>query len=167
MSNEIDPGRESSSSGVNLLPTFLGVAIALLVCATVLIIGLAGRSTGGLKIPAGYNVVKVQEFTFGFKLPSTTLPAGNNLFVDDNTATIPHEFVIFKTDDPGDHLPLEADKTVKEDAPGLEAVVDSGSDIPPGQTRLLAADLEPGHYVLVCNLPGHYQGGMHVDITVK
>jgi uncharacterized cupredoxin-like copper-binding protein len=164
MTNEGVPGR---SSGANLLPTFLGVAIALLVCATVLIIGLAGRSTGGLDIPAGYNVVKLDEFTYGFKLATLTLPAGNNLFVDHNTATIPHEFVIFKTDDPADHLPLETDKTVEEDAPGLETVVDSGSDIPSGQTRLLSADLEPGHYVLVCNLPGHYQGGMRVDITVK
>jgi uncharacterized cupredoxin-like copper-binding protein len=32
---------------------------------------------------------------------------------------------------------------------------------------LLAANLEAGHYVLVCNLPGHYQGGMRVDLTVK
>lgn len=167
MTNEGDAARPSSSSGVNLLPTFLGVAIALLVCATVLIIGLASRSTGGLKIPAGYNVVKLDEFTYGFKIPTMTLPAGNNLFVDHNTATIPHEFVIFKTDAPGDHLPLKGDKDIEEESPALEAVVDSGSDIPAGETRLLAANLESGHYVLVCNLPGHYQGGMHVDITVK
>jgi uncharacterized cupredoxin-like copper-binding protein len=167
MTNHGDPDRGARASGANLLPTFLGVAIALLVCATVLIIGLAGRSTGGLEIPAGYNVVKLDEFTYGFKLPSTTLPAGNNLFVVRNPATIPHEVVIFKTDAPADRLPLEADKSVAEDAPSLEAVVDSGSDIPPGQTRLLAADLEPGHYVLVCNLPGHYQGGMRLDLTVK
>ncbi|MDQ1379672.1 MAG: hypothetical protein QOG65_2595 [Actinomycetota bacterium] len=166
-SDESDHVAEHTSSGVNLLPTFLGVAVALLVCATVLIIGLAGRSTGGLKMPAGYNVVQVQEFTYGFRLPSTTLPAGNNLFVDHNTASIPHEFVIFKTNDPGDQLPLAPDQTVKEDSTALEDVVDSGTDIPPGDTRLMAADLAPGHYVLVCNLPGHYQGGMHVDITVK
>jgi uncharacterized cupredoxin-like copper-binding protein len=155
-------------SGVNLVPTFLGVAVALLVCATVLIIGLAGRSTGGLKIPPGYNVVHVDEFTYGFRIPTTTLPAGNTLFVDRNVATIPHEFVIFKTDDPASKLPLKPDGTADEDSPALEDDVDSGSAVPPGQTRLLAADLEPGHYVLVCNLPpNHYQSGMRVDITVK
>ncbi len=154
------------SSSVSLLPTFLGVSLALLVCAVIIIIGLAGRSTGGLKIPAGYNVVKVEEFSYGFRLP-TNLPAGNTLFVADNTATIPHEFVIFKTDVPADQLPLGDDKDVVEDSPLLETAVDSGSDIPAGTKRLLAADLEPGHYALVCNLPGHYGLGMRLDLTVQ
>jgi hypothetical protein len=158
---------ERETPSPSLLPTFLGVSVALLVCAVIIIIGLAGRSTGGLKLPAGYNVVKVDEFTYGFRLPTTSLPAGNTLFVDDNIAQIPHEFVIFKTDLPGDRLPLGPDKDVVEDSRELEDAVDSGSDIPPSQTRLLAADLEPGHYVLVCNLPGHYGLGMHVDITVS
>jgi uncharacterized cupredoxin-like copper-binding protein len=156
-----------SESGVNLVPTFLGVAVVLLVASTLLIIGLASRSTGGLKIPTGTNVVHVQEFTYGFRLASTTLPAGNNVFVDDNQGAIPHEFVIFKTDAPAAQLPLKADKSVDEDSKALEDDVDSGSDIPAGTTRILAANLEPGHYALVCNLPGHYQLGMHVDITVK
>jgi uncharacterized cupredoxin-like copper-binding protein len=26
--------------------------------------------------------------------------------------------------------------------------------------------LAPGHYVAVCNLPGHYHNGMRVDFTV-
>jgi uncharacterized cupredoxin-like copper-binding protein len=167
MANESDVTADRTASGVSLLPTFLGVAIALLVCATVLIIGLADRSTGGLKIPAGTNVVKLEEFTYGFKLSSATLPAGNNLFVAHNTAPIPHEFVLFKTDIPANRLPLEADKSVAEDAKGLEVVADSGSDLAPGETRLIAAALEPGHYALVCNLAGHYQGGMLMDITVK
>jgi uncharacterized cupredoxin-like copper-binding protein len=31
---------------------------------------------------------------------------------------------------------------------------------------VLTADLSPGHYALVCNLPGHYKAGMHVDFWV-
>jgi uncharacterized cupredoxin-like copper-binding protein len=27
--------------------------------------------------------------------------------------------------------------------------------------------LKPGHYVLICNLSGHYTSGQHVDLTVK
>lgn len=26
--------------------------------------------------------------------------------------------------------------------------------------------LPAGHYVLLCNLPGHYAGGMRADLTV-
>jgi uncharacterized cupredoxin-like copper-binding protein len=27
--------------------------------------------------------------------------------------------------------------------------------------------LAPGHYVLICNIAGHYQLGMHTSLTVK
>lgn len=27
--------------------------------------------------------------------------------------------------------------------------------------------LAPGHYALICNLPGHSLGGMHADFDVK
>ena len=56
---------------------------------------------------------------------------------------------------------------VNEDAPALNSVLDSGSSLRPGETRLLATTLAPGHYVLVCNLPGHFRAGMHVDVTVQ
>ena len=29
------------------------------------------------------------------------------------------------------------------------------------------ANVGRDHYVMVCNLPGHFNAGMHVDITVK
>ena len=27
--------------------------------------------------------------------------------------------------------------------------------------------LTPGHYALICNIPGHYSSGMHTDFTVS
>src|SRR2546425_1192379 len=36
----------------------------------------------------------------------------------------------------------------------------------PGQTKPLVITLLPGHYALMCNLPGHYRMGMHQDFTV-
>jgi uncharacterized cupredoxin-like copper-binding protein len=158
---------EPQSSNVDLMPTFLGVAIALLIVATILIIGLARRHTG-VSLPRGYNVVHVTEFTYGIQLANTTIPAGNTLFIDKNTGSIPHEFVLFKTDRPAADLPLAADGTADEDSPLLEDDADSGSALAPGETRLLTADLEPGHYALVCNLPpNHYKAGMRIDVTVK
>jgi len=159
---------QSQSPRVNLLPTFFGVAIALLIAATLLIVGLARRHTGGVSLPPGYTVVHVSEFTYGIQIASSTIPTGNTLFVVKNTSTIPHEFVLFKTDKPADALPLASDGTVDEDSSLLEDDADSGSALAPGETRLLTADLVPGHYALVCNLPpNHYKSGMHIDITVK
>jgi len=37
----------------------------------------------------------------------------------------------------------------------------------PGKTRRLALGLKPGKYVLICNVPGHYQAGMRVGFTVR
>jgi uncharacterized cupredoxin-like copper-binding protein len=37
----------------------------------------------------------------------------------------------------------------------------------PGAAKTLALNLAPGHYALVCNLPGHYKAGMYADLTVK
>ena len=36
----------------------------------------------------------------------------------------------------------------------------------PGATKTITIDLKPGHYVLFCNLPGHYAAGMHQDFWV-
>lgn len=159
---------EEPKSNVNLMPTFLAVAVVMLIVATILIVGLAGRRTGGVSLPPGYNVVHVTESTYGIQLANTTLPAGNTLFVDKNIGSIPHEFVLFETDRRADNLPLKPDGTADEDSPLLEDDADSGSALTAGETRLLTAKLEPGHYVLVCNLPpNHYKAGMRIDITVK
>ena len=40
-------------------------------------------------------------------------------------------------------------------------------DIAGGKSKKLTANLKAGHYVLICNLPGHYKGGMRSDFTVK
>jgi uncharacterized cupredoxin-like copper-binding protein len=40
--------------------------------------------------------------------------------------------------------------------------------MPPGHTESFKTDyLTPGHYVAVCNLPGHYKLGMSLNVTVK
>ena len=36
-----------------------------------------------------------------------------------------------------------------------------------GETGDLHLDLRPGHYVLYCNLEGHYLGGMHASFDVR
>jgi uncharacterized cupredoxin-like copper-binding protein len=36
----------------------------------------------------------------------------------------------------------------------------------PGAVMMLTLKLAPGHYAVVCNLPGHYASGMHQDFFV-
>jgi uncharacterized cupredoxin-like copper-binding protein len=151
----------------SLAPTFLGVTAALLVCAVLIIGGLVARPAGGLKLPTGYTVVHVDEFDYGFHIPAGPLPSGKVLFVDTNRGSIPHELVMFKTASATAALPMRKDGDLDEDSSKLENVVDSGSALAPGESRVMSADLEPGSYLIVCNLPSHLKLGMHEAVTVK
>ncbi len=88
--------------------------------------------------------------------------AGTVTFAVSNTGAMPHELVVLKTDvDPG-KLPTTGSGTADEDGRlGEVAQLTPGSD-----TMYLTLDLEPGKYVLLCNVPGHYALGQYVGFTV-
>jgi uncharacterized cupredoxin-like copper-binding protein len=73
--------------------------------------------------------------------------------------------VIIKTDVKSDSLPVD-DSEVNEDDPRLEHI-DELEDLTQGIQTSFVTKLEPGHYAFICNLPEHYQLGMHVDFTVR
>jgi uncharacterized cupredoxin-like copper-binding protein len=98
--------------------------------------------------------------------PVATLPAGIVSFDVSNRGPSTHEFVIFETDRPADQLPLGEDGlTIDEDSPFLRHIGEF-SQVDIGRTGTLVLRLPPGRYVLVCNLEGHYLGGMHLAMTV-
>lgn len=99
---------------------------------------------------------------------ATTVPAGSVNFDVTNDGTVTHEFVVLQTDTPASEIPIksfegEADR-INEDTAGTN--VGETGDMEAGATQTLTLDLAPGHYVFVCNLPGHYGQGMHIDFTV-
>lgn len=151
-----------------LMPTLLGVSTVLLVVAVMLIVGLAMRPAGGITVPKGYHVVHVSLAEWSISGVPNTVPAGDYEFVITNNGTVPHELVMWATKDPAKALPRGADSDVNEDSSALESVLDTGSSLRPGETRVVFADLTAtGHYAMVCNLPGHYRSGMSEDLTVK
>ena len=40
-------------------------------------------------------------------------------------------------------------------------------EVQPGKSENLKLELPPGHYVVICNVPTHYQLGMRADLTVN
>jgi uncharacterized cupredoxin-like copper-binding protein len=107
-------------------------------------------------------------------LSSTSMSAGKITFNITNNGDKEHEFVVRKTDLPSSALPLNADGEISEDAPELTEVGDpsEAAEIKSGSSdRTLTVTLQPGHYVIFCNLHVgellHYQKGMHVDLTVS
>jgi uncharacterized cupredoxin-like copper-binding protein len=106
--------------------------------------------------------VAATEKDFEIDLASSTAPAGSVTFNISNEGPSIHEFVIIKTDQAPDALPVK-DGEVDEDQ--LQ-VVDEQEDIAPSTTGVLTTNLDAGAYVIICNIPGHYQQGMHAAFTV-
>jgi uncharacterized cupredoxin-like copper-binding protein len=86
--------------------------------------------------------------------------AGNVTFKVRNAGAINHEFVVLRTNKKASQLlkGQEADETGN---------VGELGNLDPGQTKSLKLNLKSGHYVLICNLPGHYKLGQHADLTVR
>jgi uncharacterized cupredoxin-like copper-binding protein len=142
---------------------------------TIIAIGglLAACSTPAAS-SAGTGPISATLKEWQISLSSATHPAGAITFNITNNGDKEHEFVVRKTDKPADALPLNADSEVSEEAPELTAVGDPSelAEIKPGSTDgTLTVTLQPGHYVIFCNLHVeellHYQKGMHVDLTVN
>ncbi|HXJ62310.1 MAG TPA: sulfocyanin-like copper-binding protein [Actinomycetota bacterium] len=98
-------------------------------------------------------------------MSSVTAPAGKVTFVVQNDDTQTHEFVVLKTDHPAAGFPIGSfegeQNRIDEDTAGTN--VGETGDMKGGSSKTLTIDLPPGHYAIVCNLPGHYAAGMHVD----
>lgn len=118
--------------------------------------------------PYGATDVAVNVAEFKVGLPATALTAGTKNLQITDAGTIQHEVLVFHPDasiNPAS-LPLGPDGNVNEDAPGVNKISD-GDNLDPGQTQTRQLDLtQPGTYVFVCNLPGHYRLGMWTTVTV-
>jgi uncharacterized cupredoxin-like copper-binding protein len=79
-----------------------------------------------------------------------------------NDGQIEHEFDVLRTSLRPDDLPLD-DARVATDGRGVELVRKTGR-IRAGGSATLVVRLRPGPYVLICNVPGHYQSGMRTAL---
>jgi uncharacterized cupredoxin-like copper-binding protein len=77
-----------------------------------------------------------------------------------NAGALPHEMVVIKTDKKADALGSGTK------VPETGSVGETG-DVAAGKSKTLSLTLKPGHYALICNIPGHYAAGMHADFIVS
>ena len=143
--------------------------LALVAVAGLLAACSSSGSSSGATGPISATIKEWQ-----INLSSTTAASGPVTFNITNAGDKEHEFVVRKTDLKSDALPLNADGEVSEDAPELTEVGDPSevAEIKPGSSDgTLTVTLQPGHYVIFCNLHVedllHYQKGMHADLTVN
>lgn len=125
----------------------------------VVLAGCGGGSPSPSASSASPGPVQVSLGEWFVKSGSAQASAGRVTFAVTNGGKTKHEFVVLRTTKAADAL--GSGTRVSE-----TGNVGETGDVAPGQSKSVTLDLKPGHYSLVCNLPGHYKLGMRTDFTV-
>jgi len=127
--------------------------------AAVAVLAVIFTAACGSSGPAARGtVVKVEEKDFHIAV-QTNVAAGDVVLSVHNLGPDDHELIVVPA--PVGDLPLRGSGlTVAEESfkPEPLGVLEPGA---PGSDRQLQLHLQPGRYVLFCNMSGHYLGGMH------
>ncbi len=135
--------------------TAIGAVLIVLALVLAACSGGGGGSSGG----SGSTSIKVDTSEFKFNPANVTVPAGASVSLTlTNSGTVQHTWVILKS--------------------GVNVTTASGLDpnsiyftskVDPGQTAnfTFTAPSTPGDYEIICDLPGHLEGGMKGTLTVK
>lgn len=95
-------------------------------------------------------------------LSTDTVAEGRIRFDIENEGSLVHELEVFGGATLGETYEV---KNSKADLSGLK-LVDEVEDIVSGSQAKLTVSLKPGTYLIVCNLPGHYEAGVATFLTV-
>ena len=132
--------------------------------ATLLVVVAAACSRGDAT-PKG-TLVSVRLSDYHLTTQRLAVPAGYVTFRIHNAGPSTHEFIVARSEVAVDALPLRANGiTVDEDSKKLHPAGEL-VDVRLDSTRNLTLKLAAGHYVLFCNLEGHYRGGMYALVEV-
>ena len=123
-------------------------------------------ATEGTTDAAAADTVDASLGEWYVELDPTEVPAGVVELSAENQSEADqvHELVVVQADGI-DSLEVDGD-TVSEDALG-DAFVGEISEFAAGQTCAADFELDAGSYVLLCNLPGHFEQGMAAELTVS
>lgn len=124
-----------------------------------------GEPTPGATVEDGSILIGLQEDDWAVTANPATVPAGDLTLSVENQGSLIHNLRVIRTDLDADQLPIGSDGfTVDEE--NLNVVL-SVADLRAGESEETGVTLEAGGYVLLCNIPGHYDSGMRVAITVE
>jgi uncharacterized cupredoxin-like copper-binding protein len=133
----------------------------LVLAAAALALLAAAGCGNGVRHSAQAVHVTVRDFRI---LAPAHVRAGDVDFVVHNAGPDDHEFIVVRS---STRLPLRTDGVTADEDAFERATVGSLEPGRPGGTRHLRVHLRPGRYELLCNMAGHYLGGMRTEITVS
>lgn len=90
-----------------------------------------------------------------------SISAGEVTFTAVNKGKLLHEFVIVPSPKGAAALKQANGEASEDGSPG------EVPDLKAGKSGTVTVTLPAGKYTLLCNLPGHFAGGMYTDLVVK
>ena len=137
--------------------------LSLAACAAISLASISSFASEPTKV-----LVKLSDGSNGhmsLTMSPSSVPAGPVEFtVKNESRSTVHEFMFAMRSKSGDTLPYDAKtQQVEEDAiKGLEGI----EDLRPHETVTAEFTLAKGRYIVFCNEPGHYRGGMRTEFDV-
>lgn len=128
--------------------------------------------TGLSETPHQKISIVLNDFSVHPSISQTT--AGTFIFDAANKGINTHELVILRTELKPEALPRKKFKNgrgatteylVNEDDARLKTI-DEIEEFPAGTRQKKTVFLSSGHYVLFCNIPGHYDKGMYASLHI-
>jgi uncharacterized cupredoxin-like copper-binding protein len=142
--------RRLRQSAALAAPAFLGLAAAALAAEGP---SLTVEMVNG---PDGFQTMRLDR--------AQVAPGPVTFRVHNLSTDMVHEFLVLRTTLVPAEFPMQQGES-RVDEGKLGMIVELG-DLEPGESGTMPLTLQPGHYVLFCNEPGHFAGGMHAELTV-
>jgi uncharacterized cupredoxin-like copper-binding protein len=132
---------------------------------------VAGGGTCALLLPSasrgapsgGEAAIRITERDFRISAPRE-VRAGDVTFRVTNNGPDTHELIVVRSN--GAPIPLRSDGLTVDETRVERRTAGSLDGGGPHTTRTLRVHLDPGRYVLFCNMAGHFLGGMHRQLVV-
>jgi uncharacterized cupredoxin-like copper-binding protein len=135
----------------HLLRRGVAVSGAAALTAAILLPGVAADASSS-------SSVKLTDFKV---TPSAkSVGHGKVKFIVANKASMEHELVVIKTSKKASALPVSGGRASEKGSVGEVELAGH-------KAKSLSLNLKKGHYALICNVKGHYKGGMYADLTVN
>jgi uncharacterized cupredoxin-like copper-binding protein len=116
--------------------------------------------------PPASGAIDGTEKEWEIKISAAKHVPGSITFNLMNNGTIPHEFLVVRTDKTAAELLNDVDPATNRIDEALLDVIDEQPEYEAGAPGSVTVDLPVGHYVVMCNIEGHYKNGMYADLDI-
>lgn len=146
------------------------LVLSVLMCLAIISTGCGG---GDSSSGTGETIsnVKLEEYSLSFLDHGTSnspAKAGAITFQVENNGLLNHDFIVVQTDLASDSLEVNSfEAKVDEQTVGAILGRIPQEDLEPANTASISLNMDPGRYVIFCNVAAHYQSGMHSHFYVE